>query len=180
MSGAICAGFVPHGVRATRCKRCFREVGDHNEPEQKLRTKAEGKGAKLRPKSAEIPSSSTVAHKRRREAVAGAGKSNAAAAPSDDVKRANRRSREVKVADDGEVDGGGTRRSRKSDDADGHLGTRRVQIVAAEEVEKTPRLSTANFPPEDSNEITSPDVEFILKVIICSVRFVMPCTTHTI
>lgn len=190
---ASCPGFMPHGVRPTRCRRCFRDLSEH-----KLDTK--DKGPVQKKKQEEKESSSVVLSlpRRRRESenvgrtrseilkAAGHGSDN-----SEPTKTTNtfgtgsRRSRSRSSSNDGQAK---VNKAKESEDSDVTDSTSSDEAVlersepdgASErteenetEVQKAKRIKIIAAKEVDKQlsslgdntmENTSPDVEFILHV----------------
>ncbi|XP_067141899.1 putative leucine-rich repeat-containing protein DDB_G0290503 isoform X2 [Centruroides vittatus] len=62
MSGPTCPGFMPHGVRPTRCRRCFRDLSEH-----KLDAKDKAPASRRKQEEKESPSVVLSLPRRRRE-----------------------------------------------------------------------------------------------------------------
>ncbi|KAG1714642.1 hypothetical protein GQR58_001063 [Nymphon striatum] len=188
---AICSGFVPHAVKATRCKRCFRELSDHRDDDKSSQKPA---AAKPKPKPKGIKQKEIVNGSGKKSEKPGDGsrkEEDCDKQQSDEVSADPkvsvplRRRRADNANDSGGSDSaigskrGSMRRSREVVPQDSDVVTRRrsgndqdgnsdgpgkrVQIITTKEVERSSSPGQ-RVPPETSGEINSPDVEFILKV----------------
>lgn len=191
---ATCSGFVPHAVKATRCKRCFRELSDHRDPDGpsqkttgikpkpklKFKQKEAVNGASKEPEKAKAvggPRKEEECEKKHQSEDASSDSKGSVqfrrrrADGTDDAAAANAiESKRGSVARRSRElnppeSEVATRRRRSGNDQDGNSeGSGKRVQIIATTEVERPISPGQRLPPETSNEINSADVEFILKV----------------